>query len=144
MQQPVVFRRTYDETMDLMVEAKNYLSYLDERERERVDAVSGLRMSCEAMRVTSRLTQVMAWLLMQRAVQEGEITSDEALSDRNRLSGGDVCLDVSFGQDALLPNSLRSLLDRSFRLYVRISRLEKQILGRTDLGHGRFAPHSLC
>jgi len=102
MRQAIVFRRTYDETMDLMVEAKNYMSYLDKRERERVDAVSGLRMSCEAMRVTSRLTQVMAWLMTQRAVQEGEMSTDEALSDRNRLSGGDVCLDVSSGKDTFI------------------------------------------
>jgi regulator of CtrA degradation len=143
MRQAVVFRKTYDETMDLMVEARNYLSYLDEKERDRVDAVSGLRLSCEAMRVTSRLTQVMAWLLMQRAVQEGEITTNEALSDRNRLSGGDVCLDVRFGQDSLLPKSLRSLLDRSFRLYVRISRIEEQILERTDFDRSECIPHGM-
>jgi len=134
MQQATVFRKTYDETMDLMVEAKNYLSYVDGKERGRVDAISGLRMSCEAMRVTSRLTQVMAWLMMQRAVQEGEITVVEALSDDNRLSGGDVCLDITFGDDAALPKGLRSLLDRSFRLYVRISRIEEQILGRVEMG----------
>ena len=143
MKQMTVFRKTYDETVDLMVEAKNYLSYSDGAERGRVDAISGLRLSCEAMRVTSRLTQVMAWLMMQRAVQEGEITADEALADQNRLSGEDVCLDISFGQDNALPRGLRSLLDRSFHLYVRISRIEEQILGRAQLGE-LYGRHGTC
>lgn len=132
MQPPAFFRRTYDETLDLMVEARNYLAYVDRRDRERADVVAGLRMSCEAMRVTSRLTQVMAWLLLQRAVHEGEIEVEDALTDDNRLSGADVCLDVTFTSDETLPGGLRSLLDRSFRLYQRIARLEEQMLRRVN------------
>lgn len=132
MQPPAFFRRTYDETLDLMVEARNYLAYVDRRDRRRADAVAGLRMSCEAMRVTSRLTQVMAWLMLQRAVHEGEIEVEDALTEDNRLSGADVCLDVTFTTDETLPGGLRSLLDRSFRLYQRVARLEEQMLRRVN------------
>lgn len=132
MSSPAYFRRTYDETMDMMVEARNYMAYVERRERERAGAVAGLRMSCEAMRVTSRLTQVMAWLMMQRAVHEGEVEAEEALAEANRLSGGEVCLDDSFSGDQSLPNGLRSLLDRSFRLYQRVARLEEQMMGRLN------------
>lgn len=130
MQPPAFFRRTYDETMSLMVEARNYMAYVERKERERAGIVTGLRMSCEAMRVTSRLTQVMAWLMMQRAVHEGEITVEEAMSQQHRLSGWDVCLDETFIHDESLPGGLRSLMDRSFRLYVRIAHLEEQMLRR--------------
>ncbi|MBC7951694.1 MAG: DUF1465 family protein [Rhodospirillaceae bacterium] len=133
MQAPAYFRRTYDETLDLMVEARNYMAYAERRERERAGLVTGLRMSCEAMRVTSRLTQVMAWLMIQRAVHEGEVDAREALDERNRLSGGDVCLDDTFGGDQNLPNGLRSLLQRSLSLYQRIVRLEAQMVGRQQL-----------
>lgn len=129
---PTYFRKTYDETIDLMVEARNYMAYVERRERERAGAHAGLRMSCEAMRVTSRLTQVMAWLMMQRAVHEGEVEAGEALADANRLSGADVCLDETFAADQTLPRSLRSLLDRSFRLYQRIARIEEQMVGRLN------------
>lgn len=132
MQSPAFFRRTYDETMDLMVEARNYMAYVERRERERAGAVAGLRMTCEALRVTSRLTQVMAWLMMQRAVHAGEIEVGEALADANRLSGGEVCLDETFTTDESLPGGLRSLLDRSFRLYTRVARLEEQMLRRLN------------
>jgi regulator of CtrA degradation len=63
-------------------------------------------------------------------VHEGEISTDEALAEPNRLSGTDVCLDESFANDQTLPGGLRSLMARSFHLYVRISRLEAQILRR--------------
>lgn len=132
MQQPVFFGRTYDETMTLMVEAKNYLAYVEDRERRRAEVFAGLRMSCEAMRVTSRLTQVMAWLMMQRAVHEGEIDAKTALAEENRLSGADVCLDQSHSADEALPNGLRSLLTRSLSLYQRIARLEHQMLERLN------------
>jgi regulator of CtrA degradation len=128
---PAFFRKTYDEAMDLMVEARNYLSYAERRERERASLMIGLRMSCEALRVTSRLTQVMAWLMMQRAVHEGEVSAEQALGEEHRLSGGDVCLDETFAQDEELPNGLRSLMDRSHRLYVRIARLEEMMLERS-------------
>ncbi len=130
MPQPAFFRRTYDETMTLMVEARNYLAFAERRERERVGGMIGLRMSCEAMRVTSRLTQVMAWLMLQRAVHEGEVEAEEALRDECRLSGADVCLDESFSGDETLPNHLRSLMDRSYRLYVRVARLEEMLVQR--------------
>lgn len=130
MPQPAFFRRTYDETMTLMVEAKNYLTYAERRERERAGGMIGLRMSCEAMRVTSRLTQVMAWLMMQRAVHEGEVGVEDSLRDECRLSGTEVCLDETFSDDETLPNPLRSLMDRSYRLYVRIARLEEMMVRR--------------
>ncbi|KIM00123.1 protein of unknown function DUF1465 [Paramagnetospirillum magnetotacticum MS-1] len=130
MSQPAFFRRTYDETMTLMVEARNYLTYSERRERDRLGGMIGLRMSCEAMRVTSRLTQVMAWLMLQRAVQEGEIEVEDALRDECRLSGTEVCLDETFSGDETLPNHLRSLMDRSFRLYVRVARLEEMLVQR--------------
>lgn len=130
MQPTAFFRRTYDETLDLMVEARNYLAYVERRERERADIVGGLRMSCEAMRVTSRLTQVMAWLMLQRAVYEGEIEVEDALTEPNRLSAAEVCLDETYSTDHTIPGGLRSLLDRSFHLYQRVARLEEQMLRR--------------
>ena len=130
MQSTAYFRRTYDETLDLMIEARNYMAYVEPGRRDRAGGMAALRMSCEAMRVTSRLTQVMAWLMMQRAVHEGEVELDEALSEPNRLSGEDVCLDETFTHDETLPGGLRSLLQRSLSLYQRVSRLEAQMLDR--------------
>jgi regulator of CtrA degradation len=128
------FTRTYDEALDLIVEARNYMVHLRPASRRprSSDANSSetLRLSCEALRVTSRLTQVMAWLMLQRAVQDGEISPDEACAEQNRLSGQSVCLDDSTGEDREIPAGLRSLLNRSLHLYQRIARLEEMVVAR--------------
>jgi regulator of CtrA degradation len=124
-----VFTRNYDETLDLIVEARNYMVYM--RPHSRSGGVPpDLRASCEALRVTSRLTQVMAWLMLQRAVCEGEISASEACEERHRLSGHSVCLDSAASNDDALPPGLRSLLRRSLNLYQRISRLEEMVIAR--------------
>ncbi len=128
MQQPVFILKVYDEAMSLIVETRNYIAFVEARRRQSLDEMTSLRASCEALRVTSRLIQVMAWLMMQRAVHNGEISHEEALSDRNRLSGEVFCLDDAFAEDESLPGGLRSLLDRSYRLYVRTIRLERQMV----------------
>lgn len=118
------FDRTYDEALNLLVEARNYIAYCEHIERARLSLIGRLAMSCEAMRVTARLTQVMAWLLMQRAVQTGEVSLEESCSDANRLGADEVCLYNEGLASEAMPQGLRSLLERSYELYVRVARLE--------------------
>jgi regulator of CtrA degradation len=125
-----VFTRTYDEALDLIVEARNYMVHTRPTARRSRPSDDNLRLSCEALRVTSRLTQVMAWLMLQRAVQYGEISAREACDEKNRLSGQSVCLDETSVEDNELPAGLRSLLHRSLSLYKRISRLEEMVVSR--------------
>lgn len=124
------FTRTYDETLDLIVEARNYMVHTRPSGRRARRSSDNLRFNCEALRVTSRLTQVMAWLMLQRAVQDGEISAQEACDEKNRLSGQSVCLDESGEDDGDIPPGLRSLLTRSLSLYKRISRLEEMVVAR--------------
>ncbi len=126
----VIFTRTYDETLNLIVEARNFVAHNRYRSRIKGQPVQDLRVSCEALRVTSRLTQVMAWLMLQRAVSDGEISAQEACAEKNRLSGQAVCLDCSASDDDFIPPGLRSLLNRSLKLYERISRLEEMVVAR--------------
>lgn len=125
MQHPAFVRKTYDETLGLMVEARNYLIHVPSGNLPHGDAIGGLRQSCEAMRVTARLTSVMAWLMMQRAAAAGEIAEDEALGSETWLGENEVCLDSSAPQD--LPTGLLSLLERSLLLYVRVARIEARL-----------------
>jgi regulator of CtrA degradation len=131
--QTAIFTRTYDETLNMIVEARNYMTHVEPRVSRRRRGHPDLRFSCEALRVTSRLTQVMAWLMLQRAVLYGEISAEEACLECNRLSGRDVCLYTDSIEDDSLPAGLRSLLERSYRLYQRVSRLEEMVLVRVSL-----------
>lgn len=124
MPQPAAtaLKKTYDETLGLLVETRNYLAYKAPAECRRMPADTSLRVSCEAFRITTRLTQAMAWLMAQRAVHAGEMALEEACSDHFRLSGHAVCLQDAANED--MPAALRSLLARSLSLYERIARLD--------------------
>ena len=78
------FNGPYDETMALLIEARNYIAYHDAAEHRKLPPQVRLQISYESMRVTSRLTQVMAWLLAQKAVHAGEMTKAQA--DKLRAS----------------------------------------------------------
>ena len=121
------FNRTYDETMALLIEARNYAAYHNEVDQRTMPPTVRLHACYEALRVTSRLTQVMAWLLAQKAVHAGELTLEESTGDEYALSGGSVCSDPSGAENQELPKGLRSLLERSHQLYTRVLRLDDQV-----------------
>ena len=125
-QPPVAFfNSTYKDALSLTREARDYLTHKEPQERRSLPPEIRLTASCEALRVTARLTQVMAWLLVQRAVHAGEIPREDAAADPYRLSGQEVCepQDGPAVADEL-PKGLRDLLDRSLSLYQRVARLD--------------------
>jgi regulator of CtrA degradation len=74
------------------------------------------------LRLTARVTRMMAWLLDQRAVHAGEIDAAEAVRRAEPLAGVDIC---TAEDDALhLGPALAALMMRSQRLYVRVARLD--------------------
>lgn len=83
-----------------------------------------LEASCEALRVTSRLTHCLAWVLVHKAIHAGELAPDAAYRPENRLSGGAVCLAMGGEANPRLPSRLRALLFDSRALYVRLARLD--------------------
>src|SRR3546814_8030342 len=79
------------------------------------------------MRLTSRLVQVMAWLLVQKAVHAGEIDDSEAGDPKRRLGGHDVCAEPGPWDVSNLPKGLRGLLNRSLARYNRVARLDEMV-----------------
>ena len=69
--------------------------------------------------------QAASWLLIQRAVQDGEMTPEDAASDRYRLGAREICMGKREDGVDLLPKKLLDLLERSESLYRRISRLDE-------------------
>src|SRR5258707_10782125 len=50
------FAKTYDETLGLLVEVRDYVVEGEQRDRAALTPVVGAKLSCEALRVTARLT----------------------------------------------------------------------------------------
>jgi len=119
------FGKTYDETMSLLLASRDYLAAAQPADAMGLKPIDRLRVNCEAMRLTTRLTQIMAWLLAQRAVFAGELERARAASDEFRLSADAVCMAEGDVAENVLPARLRDLLDQSRRLYVRVARLDE-------------------
>jgi len=77
--------------------------------------------------------QVASWLLVQRAVKEGEMTLSEARAEKYRLVEESKEGELSFSEIAknayALPARLLDLMARSEQLYERIVRLDRSLYG---------------
>lgn len=127
-----LFDRTYEEALSLTEAARDYVAHQQRRDRDKLSGRAQLAASCESMRLTARMTQIMAWLLMQRAVHSGEISREEAAEQQWRLSGQRVCRQAEpYGgvRRADLPKRLNELLAQSLSLYERIARLDDLLDG---------------
>lgn len=78
------------------------------------------------MRLTTRLMQLASWLLLHRAVKEGEMTLAQANREKTRvkLTAADPGPRDMVGK---LPEQLQDLIARSMNLQARVRRLDTTI-----------------
>jgi len=125
--------QAYDEVMSLLIEAKAFASQYRQH-GEGLEPDKRLRLSHYTMQVTARLTQVMAWLMANKAVAAGElppsVLKDEtyALPEEGSLPGTDPDQEAREADDlATMPGQLETLMSRSKAIYRRISRLDQEL-----------------
>ncbi len=126
----------YVEAMVLADEARAYLETGAVTQRDLMDPMMRLNFSCEALKITTRLMHVIAWLLSRRALARGEIDLAEARSEKYRLG------DAAMSDPAITPAfpiEMRTLIAMSESLYHRAQRLEDRF---TDLGASKPAAAS--
>lgn len=134
-----MFQHIFDEGMCLVDETASYLDGPGRAEQRQLSRKCALTYAGESMRVTTRLMQAASWLLVQRAVHDGEMAPEEAARERYRLGSRDVCNGSPREGVEDLPEKLRTLLDRSEALYCRIARLDEALFGRPGAVRGARA-----
>src|SRR5690606_9222492 len=87
---------------------------------------AALAYATESMRLTTRLMQLASWLLLHRAVKEGEMSLAQANKEKGKvkLSAGEP---GDPGTILLLPERLRDLIERSQKLNDQVRRLDANI-----------------
>src|ERR1700722_17715430 len=124
-----LFERTFNEGMSLVEETALYLDGRGRVESRDLPRKAALLYAGESMRVTTRLMQAASWLLIQRAVHDGEMDAQDASSDRYRLGSKEICYGGRGEEVDVLPQKLQDLLTRSDHLYRRIARLDDVLFG---------------
>ena len=117
------FAGLFKEGMALVEETASYLDGAGRQESKKLDRSAALAYATESMRLTTRLMQLASWLLLHRAVKEGEMSLAQANKEKTKvkLSLGDR---ADTDTMALLPEHLRDLIDRSLGLLDRVRRLD--------------------
>jgi regulator of CtrA degradation len=135
------FRTLFREGMTLVEETAAYLDGPGRDESRLLARHVALSYASESMRLTTRLMQIASWLLVQRAVSEGELSPSEAAQEKTR-----VRLSVSEPNEAAqsaiaeLPLSLQALIGHSKRLHLRILHLDRLISDDRPTPEPRVSP----
>jgi regulator of CtrA degradation len=114
----------YTEAMLLADETRGYFDDAGREERDALPPRLRVEFACEALKGTTRLMQVIGWLLMRKAVNAGELPREAGTADNRRL-GDAPPLDTSVV--ARLPQAARRLLASGDDLYQRVRRMDEGI-----------------
>ncbi len=127
------FRTLFREGMTLVEEAAAYLDGPGRTQSKALRRPAALAYATESMRLTTRLMQIASWLLLRRAVNEGELTPVQALSERHRvrLTRQELACEEALLSE--LPREFVELSERSLRLQARVMHLDR------SLSDGRMA-----
>ena len=118
------FMALFQDGMDLVSKAASYLDGEGREEAKALARPAAVAYAVESMRLTTRLMQIASWLLLQRAVNEGELSRAEAASEKRRIHLTEQNVMTRKDVLACLPPNLRELIAMSLRLQARILHLD--------------------
>ncbi|MHA6296975.1 protease adaptor protein RcdA [Devosia sp. CAU 1758] len=118
------FDMLYREGMGLIEEVASYLDAEGRIESRVLPREAGFLYATESMRLTTRLMQLASWLLLQRAVNEGEISRDNARSEKEKVKFSATPSQRGGPGYDQLPEKLRDFIDKGDRLFERVMQLD--------------------
>jgi regulator of CtrA degradation len=120
------FAGLFRDGMALVEETAAYLDGPGRKESKKLERSAALAYATESMRLTTRLMQLASWLLLHRAVKEGEMTLTQANREKTKvkLSAADPGAPDMI---AKLPDQLQDLIARSMTLQSKVRRLDTTI-----------------
>ena len=126
-----VFTDLFRDGMALVEETASYLDGPGRQESKKLERTAALAYATESMRLTTRLMQLASWLLLHRAVKEGEMSLAQASKEKAKvkLAPGEA---GDEGNIKLLPERLRSLIERSQALQIAVRRLDATMHASAD------------
>lgn len=121
------FKALYAEGMGLVEETASYLDGPGRAASKALPRIASVLYAAESMRLTTRLMQMASWLLLQRAVNNGEMTREQLLAEKSKVRLETFNCDRSAPGWNDLPEAFRDLVERSFRLQARVSMLDREV-----------------
>jgi regulator of CtrA degradation len=124
-----VFADLFRDGMALVEQTATYLDGPGRQESKQLARSAALAYATESMRLTTRLMQLASWLLLHRAVKEGEMSLAQANKEKTKVKLG--AADTHDPRNTeLLPRPLCDLIERSHKLQAKVRRLDATIHSR--------------
>src|SRR4051795_11711964 len=125
------FSVLFREGMSLVEETAGYLGGPGRRESKILERNAALAYATESMRLTTRLMQLASWLLLHRAVNEGEMSLAQANKEKAKvkLAGSEPGEEQNV---KIVPERLRLLINRSKSLQASVRRLDATMHASPD------------
>lgn len=123
------FKDLFRDGMALVEETAAYLDGPGRTESRALDRGPALAYATESMRLTTRLMQLASWLLLQRAVNEGELTQEQAAQEKSKVRLSSVGAATPQATLDELPVALADLIGKAMRLQARIVHMDRLLFG---------------
>jgi regulator of CtrA degradation len=120
------FSAYFREGMALVEETAAYLDGPGRQDAKKLERAAALAYATESMRLTTRLMQLASWLLLHRAVNEGEMSLAQASREKKKVKLVPSAI-IEEATLRMLPARLRDLIERSSRLLDKVRRLAATI-----------------
>jgi regulator of CtrA degradation len=134
-----LFATLFREGMALVEETAAYLDGPGRQQSKDLGRGPALAYATESMRLTTRLMQLASWLLLHRAVKEGEMSLAQANIEKAKVKLSPI--DTTDPNNiALLPAELRELIERSRGLQSKVRRLDTTIHAPPVAPQGHESP----
>lgn len=124
-----VFERVFTEGMALVEETASYLDGPGRTLSQELPREARLTYTSWSMELTTRLMQAASWLVMQKAVRDGDMKRKDAFADKYRLNREGPALDASAQAGHGLPDKFLELVTGAEALFERITRLDEALYG---------------
>ena len=119
------FDSLYREGMALIESVAAYLDGEGRTESRHLKREASFVYATESMRLTTRLMQLASWLLLQRAVNEGELSPENARTEKEKVKFSATPSERGGPGFADLPERLREFIAQGDRLFERVQQLDK-------------------
>ncbi|WP_430402902.1 DUF1465 family protein [Hyphomonas sp.] len=134
-----LFDTVFARGMALVEETASYLDGPGREHARTLPREAGLTYSAWSMELTTRLMQAASWLVMQKAVRDGEMRREDASARKYRIRRDDPPLDAEAQRDKGLPLRFLELVARSEALFEQICRLDQALYSAPIPGQAKNA-----
>ena len=121
------FNELFAYGMEMVEETASFLDSEGRNSAKKLSASAQAVYGTESMRLTTRLMQLASWLLLQRAVVEGEMSPEQASTEKKNVKLDQLHTQTGGKDWNELPEKFVELVESSVRLQRRIIRMDEDL-----------------